>query len=162
MPPGGLEVGTVVAGRFTKWGGGPHWEWAGRYLGSDEYGHWWYSPPGTRCVRPGMDFEETVGWVSLAPHTGAYAAGFYPEAKHVSVYVDMTTEPSDVRVQPVGATKLPQAASASKKFQDLLITAWPRSHPLIVAAAHVAIVSPIAIRMNEWPFDGREAANQAL
>ncbi|BCH25356.1 hypothetical protein MesoLjLc_52950 [Mesorhizobium sp. L-8-10] len=76
--------------------------------------------------------------------------------------VDMTTEPSDVRVQPVGATKLPQAASASKKFQDLLITAWPRSHPPIVAAAHVAIVSPIAIRMNEWPFDGREAANQAL
>jgi len=93
MPPTGLPVGTLVAGRFTKWGGGPHWEWAGRYLGADEHGHWWYSAPGTRCVRPGMDFCEEVGWVSLAPHDGAYAAGFYPEPKHVSIYVDMTTEP---------------------------------------------------------------------
>ena len=93
LPHGGLVVGTPVAGRFTKWGGGPHWEWAGRYLGADEHGHWWYSAPGTRCVRPGMDFEEEVGWVSLAPHVGAYAAGFYPAPKHVSVYVDMTTEP---------------------------------------------------------------------
>ena len=100
MPSGGLPVGTRVAGRFTKWGGGPHWEWAGRYLGSDEHGHWWYSPPGTRCVRPGMDFEEEVGWVSLAPHRGAYAAGFYPDAKHVRVYVDMTTWPRWQRRTP--------------------------------------------------------------
>ena len=93
MLPGGLVPGTPVAGRFTKWGDGRHWEWVGRYLGSDEHGHWWYSPPGTRCARPGADFVEEHGWVSLVPHDGAYAAGFYPEAKHVSVYVDMTTEP---------------------------------------------------------------------
>jgi uncharacterized protein len=100
MPPGGLTVGTPVAGRFTKWGGGPHWEWAGIYVGADEYGHWWYAPPGTRCVRPGMDFLEAVGWVSLAPHTGAYAAGFYPEPKNVRVYVDMTTQPRWQRRTP--------------------------------------------------------------
>ncbi|WP_460629242.1 DUF402 domain-containing protein [Intrasporangium mesophilum] len=100
MPPGGLAVGTSVAGRFTKWGGGPHWEWAGRYLGADVHGHWWYAPPGTRCVRPGMDFEEAVGWVSMVPHIGAYAAGFYPDPKEISVYVDMTTEPRWQRRTP--------------------------------------------------------------
>ncbi|GEO29128.1 hypothetical protein TAE01_09380 [Terrabacter aerolatus] len=93
MPPGGLAPGTPVAGRFTKWGGGRHWEWVGRYLGADEHGHWWYSPAGTRCARPGADFLESSGWVSLVPHEGAYAAGFYPAHREVSVYVDMTTEP---------------------------------------------------------------------
>ncbi len=24
-------------GRFTKWGGGAHWEWWGRYLDEDEF-----------------------------------------------------------------------------------------------------------------------------
>lgn len=93
MPSGGLAPGTRVAGRFTKWGGGRHWEWVGQYLGADEHGHWWYAPAGTRCVRPGADFVDEHGWVSLVPHEGAYAAGFYPETKHVRVYVDMTTEP---------------------------------------------------------------------
>ncbi|GAA1987980.1 hypothetical protein GCM10009817_31910 [Terrabacter lapilli] len=93
MPSGGLAVGTPVAGRFTKWGGGRHWEWEGRYLGADEHGHWWYAPAGTWCARPGAEFVAPSAWVSLAPHTGAYAVGFYPEDREVSVYVDMTTEP---------------------------------------------------------------------
>ncbi|WP_330472869.1 DUF402 domain-containing protein [Terrabacter sp. C0L_2] len=93
MPPGGLAPGTPVAGRFTKWGGGRHWEWVGRYLGADEHGHWWYAPAGTRCARPGMEFVSTSSWVSLAPHEGAYAVGFYLAHREVSVYVDMTTEP---------------------------------------------------------------------
>jgi len=93
LPPGGLAPGTPVAGRFTKWGGGRHWEWVGRYLGADEHGDWWYSPVGTRCVRPGVDFVETDGWVSLVPHEGAYAVGFYPAHREVSIYVDMTTDP---------------------------------------------------------------------
>lgn len=76
--------------------------------------------------------------------------------------VDMTTEPSDVRVQPVAVTTLPQAANANRMLLDLLITSWPRSHALVVAAAQTAIVSPKAFTMNEWPFDGRDAANQAL
>jgi hypothetical protein len=40
-----------------------------------------------------MDFQEEVGWVSMVPHVGGYAASFYPDPKHISVYVDMTTEP---------------------------------------------------------------------
>ncbi|HET7799281.1 MAG TPA: DUF402 domain-containing protein [Humibacillus xanthopallidus] len=93
MPSGRPPLGAPVLGRFTKWGDGRHWEWVGHYLGADEFGHWWYAPAGTRCVRPGVDFVETDGWVSFVPHEGAYAAGFYPAHRHVSVYVDMTTEP---------------------------------------------------------------------
>jgi uncharacterized protein len=93
MPLARPPIGAAVLGRFTKWGGGRHWEWVGRYLGSDAFGHWWYAPGGTRCVRPGVDFVQTDSWVSLVPHEGAYAAGFYPAHRDVSVYVDMTTEP---------------------------------------------------------------------
>ncbi|MFM6848590.1 MAG: DUF402 domain-containing protein [Terrabacter sp.] len=100
MPPEGLAPGTPVAGRFTKWGGGRHWEWVGRYLGGDEHGHWWYAPAGTRCVRPGADFVESSGWVSLVPHEGAYAVGFYPAHREISIYVDMTTEPRWCRRAP--------------------------------------------------------------
>lgn len=92
-PLGGLPIGTPVRGRFTKWGGARHWEWNGRYVGEDEFGHWWYAAPGTRCTRPGHDFVEVAGWVSLMPRDRAWAASFYPETKEISVYVDMTTVP---------------------------------------------------------------------
>jgi hypothetical protein len=97
--PSGLpQVGEAVQGRFTKWGGGPHWEWRGVYLGADEWGHWWFAPPGTLCSRPGLSLVEDDPWVSLVPHDGAWAAGFYPAHKPISLYVDITTVP---RWQPV-------------------------------------------------------------
>jgi hypothetical protein len=40
-----------------------------------------------------MEFVATDGWVSLVPHEGAYAGGFYPAHREIRVYVDMTTEP---------------------------------------------------------------------
>lgn len=100
LPPGGLVPGTPVAGRFTKWGDRPHWQWTGVYVGADEHGHWWYAPRGTRCVRPGADFAEEHDWVSLAPHDAGWAAGFYPDDKEISVYVDMTTTPRWQRRDP--------------------------------------------------------------
>ncbi|WP_344949969.1 DUF402 domain-containing protein [Terrabacter ginsenosidimutans] len=93
MPPGGLAPGTPVAARSTKWGGGAHRAWVGTYLGADEHGHWWYSPAGTRCRTPAGEYVAASSWVSLAPHAGAYAVGFYPAHREVSVYVDMTTAP---------------------------------------------------------------------
>jgi len=91
MPSARPPLGAPVLGRFTKWGEGRHWEWVGRYLGSDEHGDWWFAPPGTRCTRPGLDFVEEVGWVSVAPVGRGWAASFYPDPKHIAVYVDMTT-----------------------------------------------------------------------
>ena len=65
MPSARPPLGAPVLGRFTKWGEGRHWEWVGRYLGSDEHGDWWFAPPGTRCTRPGLDFVE-VGLTRLS------------------------------------------------------------------------------------------------
>src|SRR6478672_11703127 len=93
MPPGGLAPGTPVAARSTKWGGGAHRAWVGTYLGADEHGHWWYSPAGTRCRTPAGEYFAASSWVSLAPHAGAYAVGFSPAHREVSVYVDMKTAP---------------------------------------------------------------------
>jgi uncharacterized protein len=93
MPSTRPPLGAPVLGRFTKWGEGRHWEWVGRYLGTDGYGHWWHAPAGTRCVRPGVDFVSESSWVSLVPHEGAYAASFYPAHREICVYVDMTTPP---------------------------------------------------------------------
>lgn len=86
-----------MLGRFTKWGPSPHWEWDGRFLGSDEHGLWWFAPSGTFCSRPGVAFTEEVPWVSMTPHAGGFAASFYPSPKPVAVYVDMTTPPTWTR-----------------------------------------------------------------
>lgn len=93
MPLGRPPLGAAVLGRFTKWGGGRHWEWVGRYLGADEHGDWWYAPPGTFCSRPGFEFTEQVAWVSVTPPGQGWAASFYPAPKQVRIYVDMTTPP---------------------------------------------------------------------
>lgn len=93
MPSDGFAVGTRWPAASPSGEGGRHWEWEGRYLGADEHGHWWHAPAGTWCARPGAEFVAPSAWVSLAPHTGAYAVGFYPEDREVSIYVDMTTEP---------------------------------------------------------------------
>lgn len=80
-----------MLGRFTKWGGGAHWEWVGRYLEEDEFGRWLTAPAGTRCSRPGVSFLEPDPWVSLVPRDAGWVAGFYPYTKAISLYVDMTT-----------------------------------------------------------------------
>ncbi len=83
--------GDLVHSRFTKWGGGAHWEWEARYLEEDEHGHWFWAPAGTRCSRPGVSFHEADPWVSLVPRDAGWVASFYPPTKEISVYVDLTT-----------------------------------------------------------------------
>lgn len=91
MPLGSLRAGGAVSARFTKWGGGRHWEWEGVYVGADEWGHWFFTPVGTRFARPGMEAVASNPWVSVVPHDAPWAASFYPRAQEVSIYVDATT-----------------------------------------------------------------------
>jgi hypothetical protein len=93
MPQGGPSAGDPVRVRYTKWGGGPHWEWDATVLDVDEHGVWMHMPEGTHMSRPGMSVREKVAWVALAPHDAPWLAGFYPAAKVVTVYVDMATVP---------------------------------------------------------------------
>jgi uncharacterized protein len=85
--------GESVHLRFTKWGGGPHWEFAATVIDEDEHGIWVYSTPGTRVTRPGHDFAAPVDWVSLLPHERPWAASFYESPGHTRIYVDMCTVP---------------------------------------------------------------------
>ena len=66
---------------MTKWGGRPHWEFDGRYLGSDEHGDWIGFPAGTALHPPGADVRcpnDQVGLVPRRPARRARLAGHLP------------------------------------------------------------------------------------
>ena len=87
-----LQPGDVVDVRFTKWGGGRHWEFPVTVLGTDDHGVWAGAGVGTRLWRPAASFVSEFDWVTLVPHEAAWAASFYDAEDHpTSVYVDMTT-----------------------------------------------------------------------
>jgi hypothetical protein len=90
----GPDPGDAVQVRFTKWGGGRHWEFQLTALGSDQHGAWAGGAVGTRLRRPGHGFQSRVPWVTLFPHDRPWSASFYG-AGHpdTDVYVDMTTVP---------------------------------------------------------------------
>jgi protein associated with RNAse G/E len=87
-----VQPGVVVDVRFTKWGGGRHWEFPVTVLGTDEHGVWGGAGVGTRLWRPAASFVSEFDWVTVFPHEAAWAASFYDsEDQPVAVYVDMTT-----------------------------------------------------------------------
>jgi uncharacterized protein len=90
----GPDPGDVVQVRFTKWGGGRHWEFPLTVLGTDDHGVWGGAAAGTWLSRPANTFESRYPWVTLMPHDRPWAASFYG-AGHpdTDVYVDMTTVP---------------------------------------------------------------------
>ena len=89
-----LRPGDAVAVRFTKWGGGAHWEFPVTFLGADDLGAWCGAPAGTWLERPGASFASAFAWVTLFPHHLPWAASFYePGHPDTAVYVDMTTVP---------------------------------------------------------------------
>ena len=77
---------------MTKWGGRPHWEYDGVFLGTDQHGDWLGCPIGTHYRRPGMEFVSDFASVTLAPLGGsAHLATFNTEPAKSAIYVDMTT-----------------------------------------------------------------------
>src|SRR3954447_16312025 len=94
----GWVVGDAVRIEMEKWGGRPHWQIPGFWLGRDEHGDWLGIPAGTRMVRPGRDIRSKYDHVALVPAGGddvarASMAAFHKAPSHVWVYVDMTTLP---------------------------------------------------------------------
>ena len=87
-----LRPGDPVAVRFTKWGGGAHWEFPVTFLGDDGLGTWCGAPAGTCLERPGASFASAFAWVTLFPHHQPWAASYYDSVDQpISVYVDVTT-----------------------------------------------------------------------
>lgn len=90
--------GAEVHVAFTKWGGGRHWESAGRMLGADECGTWVGGVKGRRLSRPGHDLVIPYGTVMVVPAGAGYVASFNerldgPDLAGCSTYVDITTVP---------------------------------------------------------------------
>jgi hypothetical protein len=87
-----LQPGDAVDVRFTKWGGGRHWEFPVTVLGIAEAGVWCGAPVGTRLERPAAAFESQFAWVTCFPHDQPWAASYYDHPDQpISVYVDVTT-----------------------------------------------------------------------
>lgn len=80
---------------MTKWGGRPHWEYDGVFLGTDQHGEWLGFAAGTYYARPGLEFVATFASVVLVPTGGAaHVAGFNDRLAKAATYVDMTTPPT--------------------------------------------------------------------
>jgi len=93
-----LSPGDAVRLEMTKWGGTPHWEMDGVYLGTDAAGDWLGFPVGTHMSRPGMSLTTENDQVGLVPAAGtavgqAWLATFHGPGGIVWTYVDMTTVP---------------------------------------------------------------------
>jgi hypothetical protein len=90
----GMQPGDTIDVRFTKWGGGRHWEFRATLLGHDEHGTWAGAATGTRLARPGNDIRSQHDWVTLFPDGLPWAASFYDSPLQAcSVYVDVSTAP---------------------------------------------------------------------
>jgi hypothetical protein len=79
---------------MTKWGGSPHWEFPGTYLGADEHGDWIGYPAGTLMTRPGRAVRPPNHQVGLVPRDRGFLATFHGPGGQVRTYVDMTTVPA--------------------------------------------------------------------
>ncbi|HWJ81535.1 MAG TPA: DUF402 domain-containing protein [Nocardioides sp.] len=87
-----MTPGDPIRVVMTKWGGRPHWEYDGTFLGADEHGEWLGFPVGTFYRRPGLEFVATFAGVTLVPAGGAaHLAAFNDAAAKAAIYVDVTT-----------------------------------------------------------------------
>jgi hypothetical protein len=96
----GFELGDPVRIEMEKWGGQPHWQFDGLWLGDDDRGDWIGIPAGTSMTRPGYALVSKNDQVGLLPSRDRppeerwWVATFHAEPREwVAVYVDITTPP---------------------------------------------------------------------
>lgn len=96
------QAGDLVVARNRKYDGTAHWVVPGRYLGSDDAGHWVFQGAGEFVSRPGAAFYAESDAVLLIPHEGDWVATFYDQShpSGVELYIDVATELSWRRIRP--------------------------------------------------------------
>jgi hypothetical protein len=92
------DEGDVIRVRYTKWGGGDHWSFGGRWLGADAHGVWVQVPIGTPFAKPGKQIAAERHHVILFPHDLPFTAAFYrplpdDDGQQIATYVDISTVP---------------------------------------------------------------------
>lgn len=97
----GLCTGDLIVSRNRKFDGTAHWVVPGRYLGSDEHGHWIFQGSGEFISRPGAALYTESDAVLLVPHEGDWVATFYDEAHPagVELYIDLACDFSWHRIR---------------------------------------------------------------
>jgi len=171
----GLEVaaGELVVARNRKWDGKAHWVVPGRYLGSDEHGHWIYQGANEFISRPGAALYTESEAVLLVPRDGDYVATFYDDAhpQGVELYIDLATDFSWERIRPavvefhmvdmdldvVRTKDRGLYVDDEDEFAEhRVLMNYPDELCTRMEAACAALVDAVAAR--QAPFDGRDAA----
>ncbi|KRC62193.1 hypothetical protein ASE14_13830 [Agromyces sp. Root81] len=165
--------GALVRVRATKWGGRPHWEFDGRWLGADAHGDWVGFPAGTRFARPGHAFTATWDSVSLFPRSGWAAAFNEHHPRGLGVYVDLATVPEwradasgstvwtvsyvDLDLDVVEREGAPAFIDDEDEFAEHAVEfGYPPELVARVRADADAVLR--AVQRREAPFDGATAA----
>lgn len=153
-----------------KWPEQPHWEFDGRWLGSDEHGDWVGFPAGTRFERPGHGFTATWDSVTLFPRAGWAAAFNTGHPRGLGIYVDIATVPVwradasgstlsyvDLDLDVVERAGAPAFIEDEDEFAEHAVEfGYP---PEVVARARADADAVLAaVQRREAPFDGATAA----
>ena len=162
-----LSRGDTVRLEMTKWGGQPHWQMPGVYLGSDAAGDWIGFATGTYMARPGMDFTTTNDQVGLVPAAGtavgrAWLATFHGPGGTVWTYVDMTTVPEwdsytvravDLDLDVIEALDRSVFVDDQDEFDEHRVEhSYPREVVDLALATRDIVLT--AVRDKHPPFDG--------
>ena len=149
---------------MTKWGGRPHWEYDGVYLGTDQHGEWLGFPRGTYYARPGMEFvgEFDRCGARSRPAAPPHLAAFNDDVAKAQIYVDMTTPPAwdgsvlravDLDLDVVRLQDGTVYLDDEDEFAEHQVTfGYP---PEVVAMAERAAAEVLAaVRAGATPYDG--------
>ncbi len=158
--------GDAVQVVMTKWGGRPHWEFDGVFLGGDRHGWWVGFRAGTRFARPGAELVADHDHVTLVPTDGDFLATFWPAGGRVEVYVDVTGPPSwDGSVLravdlDLDVVRLPDGRVEVDDEDEFAVHRAAFGYPpQVVASAEATCASVLAgVRRGDPPFDAPTAA----
>ncbi|WP_026554269.1 DUF402 domain-containing protein [Arthrobacter sp. 35W] len=100
--PVGIQPGDLVVARNRKFNGKAHWVVPGRYLGTDEHGHWIFQGTNEFISRPGAALYTESDAVLLIPHTGSWVATFYDDAHPTGcrMYIDLALDLDWQQIRP--------------------------------------------------------------
>jgi hypothetical protein len=156
---------------MTKWGGRPHWEYDGVFLGTDQHGEWLGFPRGTYYARPGMEFVgEFTGVVLVPADSAAHLAAFNDDVAKARTYVDMTTPPEwdgsvlraiDLDLDVIKLQDGTVFLDDEDEFADHQVRyGYPAEVVAMTERSAAAVLA--AVRAGEPPYDGTADAWSAL
>lgn len=165
--------GDLVVARNRKYDGTAHWVVPGRYLGSDNHGHWIFQGTGEFISRPGAALYTGSDAVMLVPHAGDWVATFYDDTHPdgVELYIDLACELSWNRIRPavvechlvdmdldvVRTKDRGLYVDDEEEFAEHRVEMnYPAGLCTRMESATAALMDAVAAR--QAPFDGRDAA----